>query len=143
MIEVQVPKNIDDYEAALIGPLTGRQAVCFGAAAAIEFVYFSAVNSLNFGISLDSQIALGVILALPLLMLAIWKPFGMRAEVYVLYFVLPSLIGNKDRIYETEITYDIMLAQMEEQETTEKPVQKNKKVKKTVHSKGKMDTIYK
>lgn len=58
MIEVQVPKNIDDYEATLIGPLTGRQAVCFAVAAGVEFLYFNIISSLEVNISMDSKIAI-------------------------------------------------------------------------------------
>lgn len=141
MIEVQVPKNIDDYEATLIGPLTGRQAVCFAVAAGVEFLYFNIISSLEVNISMDSKIAIGVILAIPILMLAIWKPFGIRAETYIFYYILPSLIGKKERLYETKNTYDILLDLIDE---AEEPAEKkeSKKPAKKPKTKGKIDTFY-
>lgn len=47
MIEVQVPKDVSTYESPLIGPLTARQAVCVAAAAAVEYIYYLVISTLE------------------------------------------------------------------------------------------------
>ena len=76
MIEVQIPKDVSGYEAPLIGPLTSRQAICVAAAAAVEYIYYNIMNALNLGLDMNSVICIGVLLAAPILYLAIGKPYG-------------------------------------------------------------------
>ena len=113
MIEVQVPKDVSVYESPLIGPLTSRQAICVAVAAAVEYVYYTIINSLNITLEMNSLICIGMLLAAPILYLAVGKPYGMRAETYIYYFLLPSLIAPKNRPYETVLTYDVMLDEIE------------------------------
>lgn len=120
MIEVQVPKDISGYESPLIGPLTTRHTVCLSIAAAVEYVYYYMISSLGLDIKMESMVGIGVLLAIPILYIALAQPYGMKAEVYLYYFMLPSLIGTKDRVYETHLSYDIMLEAIEELEAVER-----------------------
>ena len=112
MIEVQVPKDVSVYESTLVGPLTSRQTVCLIAAAAVEFVYYNVVQTLNLGLDTNAMLCIGMMLAAPILYMAIGKPYGMRPEVYIYYYLLPSLLSNKDRPYETKLTYDSILEEI-------------------------------
>lgn len=129
MIEVQVPKDVSGYEAPLIGPLTAKQTICVAVAAVVEYAYYYIVSNIGLNIKMESMVGIGVLLALPILYIAMAHPYGMKAEDYLYYFFIPSLIGNKDRPYETTLSYDVMLEAIEamEAEENEKNGKKNTK----------------
>lgn len=116
MIEVQVPKDIFTYEAPFIGPLTARQTLCVAIAAAAEYIYYSVVQYLGIQLDTNSLICIGIVIAMPILYFAAAKPYGMRPEVYVYNYLLPSLIAPKNRPYETKLVYDSILEEIEKQE---------------------------
>ena len=140
MIEVQVPKDVSVYESTLVGPLTSRQTVCLIAAAAVEFVYYNVVQTLNLGLDTNAMLCIGMMLAAPILYMAIGKPYGMRPEVYIYYYLLPSLLSNKDRPYETKLTYDSILEEIEKQEQLTETHQNHGKEKKNEKTKPKQKT---
>ena len=108
MIETQVPKDVSVYEAPLIGPLTSRQAICVAAAAAVEYIYYTIVNTIGLNLDTNTLICIGMVLAAPILYMAVGKPYGMRAETYVYNYLLPSMVAPKNRVYKTTIIYDVM-----------------------------------
>ena len=128
MIEVQVPRDVSVYESPLIGPLTSRQAVCLAAAAAVEYIYYNVIQMLNIGIDMNTMLCIGIILAIPILYMAVGKPYGMRPEVYIYYYFLPSILSNKDRPYETKLTYDTILEEIEKEEQMQEAAKNGKKV---------------
>lgn len=141
IIEVQVPKDISEYESTLIGPLTSRQTICFAAAAIVEFLYYNAIQMLDIGLDMNALLCIGIMLAAPILYMAIGKPYGMRPETYIYYYLLPMVLSKKDRPYETKLTYDAILDALEIQEPTpnkakSEPKNKKKKVK------SKQDIMY-
>lgn len=140
MIEVQVPKDVSVYESTLVGPLTSRQTVCLIAAAAVEFVYYNIIQTLNLGLDTNAMLCIGMMLAAPILYMAIGKPYGMRPEVYIYYYLLPSLLSNKDRPYETKLTYDSILEEIEKQEQLTKTNKNHGKEKKNEKTKPKQKT---
>lgn len=161
MIEVQVPKDISGYEATLIGPLTQRQAICVAAAIAVEYVYYLAVKELCVGMDTDSLsfvAIVGIALIVPILYMAMGKPYGMKPETYIYYFLLPALMGTKNRPYETVPIYDVLLHQIEMQELALQQAEAEKngkkvkqpankqpdknKAKKQPKAKGKQDIMY-
>ena len=140
MIEVQVPKDVSVYESTLVGPLTSRQTVCLIAAAAVEFVYYNVIQTLNLGLDTNAMLCIGMMLAAPILYMAIGKPYGMRPEVYIYYYLLPSLLSNKDRPYETKLTYDSILEEIEKQEQLTETNKNHGKEKKNEKTKPKQKT---
>ena len=148
MIEVQVPKDVSVYESPLVGPLTARQTVCVAVAAAIEYVYYNIVQTVAPNIDMNTLICVGMLFAVPVLYLAVGKPYGMKPETYIYYYLLPSLVGNKNRPYETKLTYDTMLELIDEQSGKIKGNKKNDKKNKNAKKKSprrprsKQDTMY-
>lgn len=151
MIEVQVPKDVSVYESPLVGPLTARQTVCVAVAAAIEYVYYNIVQTVAPNIDMNTLICVGMLFAVPVLYLAVGKPYGMKPETYIYYYLLPSLVGNKNRPYETKLTYDTIDEQEElaaEQSGKIKGNKKNDKKNKNAKKKSprrprsKQDTMY-
>lgn len=88
MIEVQVPKDVSTYESPLIGPLTARQAVCVAAAAAVEYIYYLVISTLKLNLTMNTIVCLGMVFAVPILYMAIGKPYGMRPETYIYYYFI-------------------------------------------------------
>ena len=149
MIETQVPKDVSVYESPLVGPLTSRQAICVAAAAAIEYVYYTVINTLGLNLDTNTLICVGMILAAPILYMAVGKPYGMRAETYIYNYLLPSMVAPKNRVYETTIIYDVMydelLKEYEEEQLKNGIKPKNTqqvKKKKPKRVKGKQDVMY-
>ena len=151
MIEVQVPKDVSSYESPLIGPLTARQAICVAAAAAVEYVYYLVISTLKLNLTMNTIVCRGMVFAVPILYMAIGKPYGMRPETYIYYYFIPSLLAPKDRPYITKPTYETMLAVIEQKEeesknqnrgkNTQKPKKKtNKKTSKK--ARNKQDIMY-
>ena len=48
------------YEAPLIGPLTSRQAICVAAAAAVEYIYYTIVNTIGLNLDTNTLICIGI-----------------------------------------------------------------------------------
>lgn len=149
MIETQVPKDVSVYEAPLIGPLTSRQAICVAAAAAVEYIYYTIVNTIGLNLDTNTLICIGMVLAAPILYMAVGKPYGMRAETYVYNYLLPSMVAPKNRVYKTTIIYDVMydelLKKYEEEQLKNgiKPKNtQNVKKKKTKRARNKQDIMY-
>lgn len=149
MIEAQVPKDVSVYEAPLIGPLTSRQAICVAAAAAVEYIYYTIVNTIGLNLDTNTLICIGMVLAAPILYMAVGKPYGMRAETYIYNYLLPSMVAPKNRVYETTIIYDVMydelLKKYEEEQLKNgiKPKNtQNAKKKKTKRARSKQDIMY-
>lgn len=153
MIEVQVPKDITVYEPPLIGPLTTRQTICVVVTAAVEYCYYMILKALGISITAtDSNslpLLIGIALAVPILYLAIGKPYGMHAEVYIYYYLLPSVLAPKNRPYVTKLTYDSILEEIDKQEEEAELQKKGKKKKakqpekkKRPKAKSKQDIIY-
>lgn len=149
MIETQVPKDVSVYEAPLIGPLTSRQAICVAAAAVVEYIYYTIVNTIGLNLDTNTLICIGMVLAAPILYMAVGKPYGMRAETYIYNYLLPSMVAPKNRVYETTIIYDVMydelLKKYEEEQLKNgiKPKNtQNVKKKKTKRARSKQDIMY-
>lgn len=149
MIETQVPKDVSVYEAPLIGPLTSRQSICVAAAAAVEYIYYTIVNTIGLNLDTNTLICIGMVLAAPILYMAVGKPYGMRAETYIYNYLLPSMVAPKNRVYETTIIYDVMydelLKKYEEEQLKNgiKPKNtQNVKKKKTKRARSKQDIMY-
>ena len=149
MIETQVPKDVSVYEAPLIGPLTSRQAICVAAAAAVEYIYYTIVNTIGLNLDTNTLICIGMVLAAPILYMAVGKPYGLRAETYIYNYLLPSMVAPKNRVYETTIIYDVMydelLKKYEEEQLKNgiKPKNtQNVKKKTTKRARSKQDIMY-
>lgn len=145
MIEVQVPRDVSNYEAQFIGPLTARQTICLAVAAVVEYVYYNVVKFLGIGLDMNALICIGIVIAVPILYLAMGKPYGMKPEMYIYNYLLPSLIAPKNRPYETKLSYDVMLEQIEaiKNEANNKGKRQPKKTqKKKPKPVGKHDRMY-
>ena len=105
MIEMAIPKNIMEYEATLVGPLTTRQAICLGASAALLYAGYNVVHGLMPDIPWDSLVPAGVFLVAPIVAF-LYKPYGMPMEVYLKTAFKHSILAPKKRQYVTKNIYE-------------------------------------
>ncbi len=135
MIEVQVPKDIAGYETPFIGPLTARQTVFGSIAFVVEYIYYNVVKFLDVQLDMNSLICIGIIIAVPILYFAVSKPYGMRPETYLYNYLIPSMLAPKDRPYETKLTYDSILEELDRVEEAEELSKNGNKKKKNTKDK--------
>lgn len=100
MIEMEIPKDVMSVDTTLVGPLTTRQTVCFGITAVIEYAYYTIINSLNLGLTMDNMIGFGVILALPILAFSFVKPYGLPLEKYIANVFALTYLAPRIRTYQ-------------------------------------------
>ena len=79
MIEVPIPKDITKVKTTLIGPFSTRMVVCGLIAAAVDFAALTLVNAIMPGLSLNTKIGIGVILAVPIMAFAVVTPIRYAA----------------------------------------------------------------
>lgn len=125
MIEIEIPKDIKDYEPKLIGPFTTRQAICTGAIVIISIVGYNVLkhvfdNGLKFIIPL-------IVCLIPML-IGWYKPYGMRFEQYALSQFNTVILPPKKRLYKVENTYQ-QFEKLIEKEEKEKLEAEKKKAK--------------
>lgn len=83
MIEVPIPKDITKVKTTLIGPFSTRMVVCGLIAAAVDFTALTLVNAIMPGLSLNTKIGIGVILAVPIMAFAVVTPYDMPLEKFL------------------------------------------------------------
>lgn len=99
MIEIRVPKEIKQYEAKLIGPLTMRQSVICAIFTPICVLTYHVVRSFA---SFDAA-CFAVMLPAALIALFGWvRPYGMKMEVFLRSIFINIVIAPSKRPYVTE-----------------------------------------
>ena len=116
MIEIEMSKDIRDFEPKIIGPFTTRQLICIGIGAAMGLPF------LLVPLPMEVRCILAILLASPGVVCGYLKFYGVYAEKFFLHFLLPIYINPQKRIYKTENSYDYFI-------TPETPPEKNEKKK--------------
>ena len=121
MIEVPIPKDITKVKTTLIGPFSTRMVVCGLITAAVDFAVLTLVNAIMPGLSLNTKIGIGVMLAVPIMAFAVVTPYDMPLEKFLKNaFVL----APKVRTYQIENFYN-----SQEEEAEKAKTEKNFKQK--------------
>lgn len=89
MIETKMPKDIRAYKTKLIGPFTGRQAICV-VIAGIVFIIFYACIAQPFHLPQEYIFYVGLPLVIPILAFGWYEPNGMKLEKYLQKVVIRS-----------------------------------------------------
>ena len=112
MIEVPIPKDIT------------KVVVCGLIAAAVDFVALTLVNAIMPGLSLNTKIGIGVILAVPIMAFAVVTPYDMPLEKFLKNAFVLNYIAPKVRTYQIENFYN-----SQEEEAEKAKTEKNFKQK--------------
>lgn len=103
MIEIEIPKDIKDYEPKLLGPFTTRQLICTVAVAGIMFVGYNVLkNVFDNGL----KIVIPLIICLLPILIGWYKPYGMRFEKYLVSQFYTTIIPPKKRLYKVENKFE-------------------------------------
>lgn len=106
MIEIQIPKDINKYEAKLVGPFTTRQTACFVVACAIGIPTFTGLTKLGWG--QDLAIMVMLIFVMPCLLVGWVKPYGMNFEKFVQTAFISNILAPQKRKYATFNIYELL-----------------------------------
>ena len=125
MIEIEIPKDIRQYDAKLIGPFNVRQTACFVSGAIITVPVYFAIRDL---IPTDISLFIAICIYLPFLLCGWIKVYGLPFERFFLTFVYSTLLAPANRKYKTKNIFDIKENKFEETDlNNEHKVKKKKK----------------
>ena len=114
MIEIKIPKELDNYEAKFFGPFTLRQSVCIVCALPIGVLLFNLANS-YVGTNLAGFVCL--IPACIAYLFGWLKPYGMKFEVFLKSVFITSFLAPSKRKYKTNNYFkQLMETDAEEEE---------------------------
>ena len=123
MIEIEMSRDIREFEPKIIGPLSIRQLITIGIAVIV------AVPIIKFApIEITYRVLLAMFIAGPIGVCGFIKMYGDYLDVFLLKILVPFYMRPPKRPYKTENTFEIeyMKAITPQDETTKK---KNKKKK--------------
>ena len=105
MIEIEIPKDVRDYEAKLIGPFTTRQLFCFLGLVGACFLTYKGTSAL-LGKDSSFVVILTMIAAIPFGLVGWFKPYGMHFEKFAKSVFISTILAPAKRLYKIENLYD-------------------------------------
>ena len=108
MAYVSVPKDLTKIKSKVMFNLTKRQIVCFGAAVAIGLPLFFLLKDTA---GTTAAALCMVVVMLPLFLFAMYEKHGQPLEVILRQFIEVKFIRPKERPYQTNNFYDVVIRQ--------------------------------
>lgn len=109
MIEVKIPQEITQYDAKIVGPFSGRQAVFGGCAVGIGYLVYNQFHTL---LTREQLVAIIFFLAVPFGLLGWARPYGMRFEKFFFGVLLHSMLHSSRRYFRSEDTFALISGQL-------------------------------
>ena len=134
MIEVKIPKELDQYEAKFVGSLTLRQTVCVLCAFPVGIFLFNLTKPY---VGVDTAGFLCLIPAVVAYLFGWKKPYGMKFEVFLRSVFITTVLAPSKRKYKTENYFKTLMLEAFEDEDDDFSVDGNAKNKKKKNKKGK------
>lgn len=108
MAYVSVPKDLTKIKSKVMFNLTKRQIVCFGAAVLVGLPIFFLLKDTA---GTTAAALCMVIVMLPLFLFAMYEKHGQPLEVILRQFIEVKFIQPKERPYQTNNFYDVVIRQ--------------------------------
>lgn len=124
MINVQMSKDIREFEPKVIGTLTRRQIIAIAAMVAYV-VPIIVVIPANWTV----RLIIGAVLAFPAILCGWVKLFGVGFEEFFLHFLIPYWFKPRSRCYQMEGRYYTMDKPANDGKEKPKKIQKSKTIK--------------
>lgn len=105
MIEIEIPKDINKYEAKLIGPFTSRQTACFVGACALAIPAFLGLKEI---LPRDFATFVIMIICIPFVLIGWVKPYGMTFEQFARTAFISNVLSPKKRKYITMNNFECL-----------------------------------
>ena len=126
MIEIEIPKDINKYEAKLVGPFTTRQTACFVCACALGIPTFLFLRD---KVPTDLASILTMIVFLPFVLIGWVQPYGMKFEQFARTAFISNFIAPAKRKYVTMNQFELLFNPDFAYETVRKYLNPTKKEK--------------
>lgn len=108
MAYVSVPKDLTKIKSKVMFNLTKRQIICFGAAVLIGLPLFFLLKDTT---GTTAAALCMVVVMLPLFLFAMYEKHGQPLEVILRQFIEVKFIRPKERPYQTNNFYDVVIRQ--------------------------------
>lgn len=108
MAYVSVPKDLTKIKSKVMFNLTKRQIICFGAAVLIGLPLFFLLKDTA---GTTAAALCMVLVMLPLFLFAMYEKNGQPLEVILRQFIEVKFIRPKERPYQTNNFYDVVIRQ--------------------------------
>lgn len=108
MAYVSVPKDLTKIKSKVMFNLTKRQIICFGAAVLIGLPLFFLLKDTA---GTTAAALCMVLVMLPLFLFAMYEKNGQPLEVILRQFIEVKFIRPKERPYQTNNFYDVIIRQ--------------------------------
>lgn len=99
MGDIEIPRDIRQYESKLIGPFTTRQTIFIVIAAGVSILLF---NLLRGHASQDLLFGVCFFAASPAVLFGFYKPYGMTMERFIMTAFTSNILAPKNRLYKSE-----------------------------------------
>lgn len=104
MVEVEINKDIKQYEAKLIAGLTTRQAICLTVSGILSI---GAYNTIGKYLPRDLRLYICLAFASPGLLMGWVKVYGMRFEQFLKIYLSTQILSPAIRKYKSENVFDV------------------------------------
>lgn len=108
MAYVSVPKDLTKIKSKVMFNLTKRQIICFGAAVLVGLPIFFLLKDTA---GTTAAALCMVLVMLPLFLFAMYEKHGQPLEVILRQFIEVKFIQPKERPYQTNNFYDVVIRQ--------------------------------
>lgn len=134
MIELDIPKDLKDYQPKVIFGLTTRQAICGACALGSALIAYNVAKAF---VPQKTAIVIALIFVAIFAAFGWIKQYGLPLEKYLWSQLWTSYIPPKKRLYKIENKYQVLEKNIKKEESEAKKAEerKNKKNNKTMTSK--------
>ena len=98
MIEIEIPKDVRDYETKLLGPFTTRQLICAVCMAVLCILTYKGASSI-LGEESSLKIFFPIVVAIPFGLIGWVKPYGMKFEKFAKSVFVSMFLSPAKRVY--------------------------------------------
>lgn len=106
MIEIKVPKDIQEFEPTLVGPFTARTLICAVAIVALTYGGYMAEKAI--GIEDPVSVPIFCVLAIPPALIGWVRIYGMHFEKFAGKAIRENFIAPAKRLYKVDNMWNII-----------------------------------
>lgn len=106
MIEIEIPKDINKYEAKLVGPFTTRQTICFVCACVVGIPTFLFLKD---KVPQDLAAIITMMIFIPFVLIGWVKPYGMNFEQFAKTAFISNFVAPSKRKYITMNAFEKLI----------------------------------
>lgn len=106
MIEIEIPKDMNKYEAKLFGPFTTRQTICFVIACVLGIPTFLFLRE---RVVTDVASIVTMIVFIPFILVGWIKPYGMHFEDFARSAFISNFLAPNKRKYVTINQFELLM----------------------------------